>query len=52
MLEVGNGGLTEQESRAHFSWWCMLAAPLMAGNALMNMDASTKAILTNKERLQ
>ena len=51
MLEVGNGGLTEQESRAHFSLWCMLAAPLMAGNDLMNMNASTKAILTNKDAI-
>ncbi|HKC11276.1 MAG TPA: glycoside hydrolase family 27 protein, partial [Vicinamibacteria bacterium] len=34
MLEVGNGGLNPAESRAHFSFWCLLAAPLMAGNDL------------------
>ena len=49
MLQVGNGGLTESENRAHFSLWCMLAAPLIAGNDLKNMDAKTREILTNKE---
>jgi alpha-galactosidase len=48
MLEVGNGVLTEEEERAHFSLWCMLAAPLLAGNDLRNMTPATKAILTNK----
>lgn len=49
MLEVGNGGMTTEEYKTHFSLWCMLAAPLMAGNDLDNMDAETKAILTNDE---
>src|SRR5216684_351514 len=49
MLEVGNGGMTAAEYRAHFSLWCMLAAPLMAGNDLKNMSAEIKEILTNKE---
>lgn len=34
MLEVGNGGLTVDEEISHFSLWCMLAAPLIAGNDL------------------
>jgi alpha-galactosidase len=49
MLEVGNPGLSLEESRAHFSLWCMLAAPLMAGNDLRNMPAAIREILTNKE---
>ncbi|GIV34344.1 MAG: hypothetical protein KatS3mg031_1879 [Chitinophagales bacterium] len=49
MLEVGNDGLTVNESRAHFSMWCMLAAPLMAGNDLRKMTPEIRAILTNKE---
>lgn len=49
MLEVGNGGMTKDEYITHFSMWCMLAAPLMAGNDLSKMDADTKEILTNKE---
>lgn len=49
MLEVGNGSLTESESRSHFSLWCMLAAPLFAGNDLGNMDKVTRELLTNKD---
>lgn len=48
MMEVGNG-MTVNEDRAHFSMWCMLAAPLIAGNDLRNMSKETAAILTNKE---
>jgi alpha-galactosidase len=49
MLEVGNGGMSDTEYRAHFSMWCLLAAPLLAGNDLRSMSAETKEILTNKE---
>ncbi|MCD6117531.1 glycoside hydrolase family 27 protein [bacterium] len=49
MLEVGNGGMTIKEYKAHFSMWCMLAAPLMAGNDIRNMSGDIKSILTNKE---
>jgi alpha-galactosidase len=51
MLEVGNGGLTLNESRAHFSMWCMLAAPLIAGNDLRNMSKETLEILTNEDAI-
>lgn len=49
MLEVGNQGMTITEYRAHFSLWCILAAPLMAGNDLRNMTNDVKEILTNGE---
>ena len=49
MLEVGNGSLTQDQNQAHFSMWAILAAPLIAGNDLRSMSASTKAILTNAE---
>jgi alpha-galactosidase len=49
MLEVGNGGLNQAENRAHFSFWCLLAAPLMAGNDLQGMKPEIKEILTNPE---
>jgi len=49
MLEVGNGGMTNVEYRAHFSLWAMLAAPLIAGNDLRNMSPDVREILTNKE---
>jgi alpha-galactosidase len=48
MLEVGNG-MSVNEDRAHFSMWCMLAAPLISGNDLGNMPKETKDILTNKD---
>ena len=34
MLQAGNIGLTETESRTHFTLWCMMSSPLMAGNNL------------------
>jgi len=49
MLEVGNEGLTLNEARAHFTMWCMLAAPLIAGNDLRNMSDEIKNILLNPE---
>jgi len=49
MLEVGNGGMTTPEYRAHFSLWSILAAPLIAGNDLRNMGPDIQVILTNKE---
>jgi alpha-galactosidase len=49
MLEVGNGKMTTAEYRTHFSFWALLAAPLMAGNDLRTMAPETKDILTNKE---
>jgi len=49
MLEVGNGVLNFEESKSHFSIWAILAAPLIAGNDLRNMDPETQKILTNKE---
>ncbi len=50
MLEVGNG-MSYNEDKAHFSLWCMLAAPLAAGNDLRKMSSQTRDILTNKEMI-
>jgi len=49
MLTVGNHDMPVNEARAHFSLWCMLAAPLIAGNDIRSMTKETKAILTNKQ---
>lgn len=51
MLEVGNGGMTPDEYKTHFSLWCMLASPLMAGNDIRDMSKETLAILTNDEMI-
>jgi hypothetical protein len=50
-LEVGNGGMKENEYRMHMSLWCLLAAPLLAGNDLRKMTPETIAILTNPEAI-
>jgi len=49
MLEVGNGGMTIPEYRTHFSLWCLLAAPLIAGNDVRAMSGETLEILGNRE---
>ena len=49
MLEVGNGHMSDEEYRTHMSLWCILAAPLIAGNDLTTMSPETLAILTNPE---
>jgi alpha-galactosidase len=48
MMEIGNG-MSVSEDRAHFSMWCMLAAPLIAGNDIRKMSPETAGILTNRE---
>jgi len=49
MLEVGNGKMNKDEYRTHMSLWCILAAPLLAGNDLSKMTPETLATLTNPE---
>jgi alpha-galactosidase len=49
MLEVGNGGMNQEEYRTHMSLWALLAAPLLAGNDLSTMKPETIAMLTNRE---
>ncbi len=57
MLEVGNGNLTYDENKSHFTLWCMMAAPLILGNDVrkfiktdgsVDADNPTYKILTNK----
>lgn len=58
MLEVGNGKLTIEENKAHFTLWCMMAAPLILGNDIRlflkadgtpDMDNPILKILTDKD---
>ena len=49
MLEVGNGGLTTEQYRSHFSMWAVTKAPLIIGCDVTNMDADTLEILSNEE---
>ncbi len=48
MLQVGRG-MSYDEDKSHFSMWCMMSSPLLAGNDLRKMSAQTIEILTNKE---
>jgi len=48
MLQVGRG-MSYDEDKTHFSMWCMLNSPLLAGNDLRHMSKETIEILTNKE---
>ena len=52
MLEIGNGNQTEDEYKSHFSIWCMMSAPLMAGNDLREMDLFTRKILCNERAIE
>ncbi|CAH9056936.1 unnamed protein product [Cuscuta epithymum] len=49
MLEVGNGGMTNDEYIVHFSLWAISKAPLIIGCDVRNMTKETLRILSNKE---
>jgi alpha-galactosidase len=49
MLQVGN--MPDEESKTHFSMWCMFGAPLIAGNDLRKMTPAINKILTNPEAI-
>ena len=46
-LEVGNGGMTDDEYKAHFSMWAMVKSPLIMGNDITTMSPATLSILSN-----
>jgi alpha-galactosidase len=47
MLEVGQGGMTDEEYKAHFALWAALKSPLFLGNDLRTMPASALTIINN-----
>ena len=49
MLEVGNGGMSDDEYRTHMTLWAMSAAPLLMGHDLRLTSEAIKRILTNRE---
>ena len=49
MLEVGDVGLSYDEELSHFSLWCIMSSPLLAGTDLVHIDNKTLEILANKE---
>uniref|UniRef100_A0A5B7BYA0 Alpha-galactosidase n=1 Tax=Davidia involucrata TaxID=16924 RepID=A0A5B7BYA0_DAVIN len=49
MLEVGNGGMSLEEYRSHFSIWALMKAPLLIGCDIRSVSKKTLMILRNKE---
>ncbi|KAL4569996.1 hypothetical protein LXL04_025645 [Taraxacum kok-saghyz] len=49
MLEVGNGGMTNDEYIVHFSIWAISKAPLLIGCDVRDVSKETFNILTNRE---
>ncbi|KAJ8769957.1 hypothetical protein K2173_009039 [Erythroxylum novogranatense] len=49
MLEVGNGGMTMEEYRSHFSIWALVKSPLIIGCDVRSMDNVTFELLSNTE---
>ncbi|XP_045814373.1 alpha-galactosidase [Trifolium pratense] len=49
MLEVGNGGMSTEEYRSHFSIWALAKAPLLVGCDIRAMDSTTYELISNSE---
>lgn len=47
MLEVGNGGMSDNEYVAHMSLWALMKSPLIMGNNLDKISAQSLSILMN-----
>lgn len=47
MLEIGNGGLTAAEERAHFALWAIAKSPLLIGTDLTKISSASLAVLLN-----
>lgn len=48
MMEIGNGGLTAAEERAHFGLWAICKSPLILGMDLTKIPSSSLSIIKNK----
>ncbi len=59
MLEVGNGGMSYEWYQFHFSFWCLLKAPLILGfdmynkmtPEILNLITNTELIAINQDKL-
>ncbi|KAH7926149.1 glycoside hydrolase family 27 protein [Leucogyrophana mollusca] len=49
ILEVGNGPLTYEESKSHFTAWALMKSPLLIGTDLATATEATLEILKNPE---
>jgi alpha-galactosidase len=51
LLQVGNGGMTSEEYRAHLNLWAVLGGPMVLGNDVRIMRKETVDLLSNQEVL-
>jgi alpha-galactosidase len=51
ILQIGIGKLNNDEGRTQMTLWCILAAPLLAGNDLTGMTKEMLEILANPEAI-
>ena len=52
ILQVGLGDFTNLiPAQTYFTMWCVMAAPLLAGNDVTSMSAQTLSVLTNPEAI-
>lgn len=47
MLEVGNGGQSDDEYKVHFSMWAMMSSPLLMGTNILTLTPANLAIYSN-----
>lgn len=45
--EIGNGGLSENEERAHMGLWALAKSPIILGTDLTKIKSSSLAIIKN-----
>ncbi|KAJ7250431.1 glycoside hydrolase superfamily [Mycena rebaudengoi] len=51
MLQLGNGGLTFEEAKSHFTAWALMKSPLLIGTNLSAIKPDILGILKNTEIL-
>jgi alpha-galactosidase len=49
MLEVGNGGMTIEEEKTHFTLWAISKSPLIIGTDLASIREKSLEVLKNEE---
>lgn len=47
MLEVGQGGMSDDEYKAHFTMWALLKSPLLIGTNIGKLSPASLTILNN-----
>ena len=52
MMEIGNGGLTAAEERAHFGLWAICKSTLILGMDLTKIPSSLLSIIKNKVNIR